>query len=110
LPTNWILVDGYLIGPGADLEGADLTGANLTSADLTGVTSGLISNPPASLPTNWILVDGYLIGPGADLTDAELNGADLRDADLTGVIWSNTTCPDGTNSDTDGDTCINDLG
>ena len=27
LPTNWQLIDGYLIGPGADLSGANLTGA-----------------------------------------------------------------------------------
>jgi uncharacterized protein YjbI with pentapeptide repeats len=40
-PPGWKLVDGYLVGPGANLRnaelyGADLTGANLTSADLTG--------------------------------------------------------------------------
>ena len=43
LPHNWKLINGYLVGPGADLTGANLTGANLTNAyftnaDLTGVT------------------------------------------------------------------------
>ena len=33
LPTNWQLIKGYLIGPGADLTGADLTGADLSGAD-----------------------------------------------------------------------------
>ena len=48
LPTNWQLIEGYLIGPGADLtdafltyenlDGAVLSGANLTGANL-GVTT-----------------------------------------------------------------------
>ena len=42
----------------------------------------------------------------ADLTDAKLTGARLTDADLTGTIWADTTCPDGSDSDTDGrDSC-----
>jgi len=36
-------------------------------------------------------------------------GADLTGADLSNVIWSNTICPDGTNSDDNGDTCVNNL-
>ena len=54
---------------------------------------------------------------GADLRYARLNGADLSRADLTGanlrharglpsVTWSDTTCPDGTNSDANGGTCV----
>ena len=45
----------------------------------------------------------------ADLTGADLTGANLTNANLTGatskgahfdhVIWSNTTCPDSSNSD-----------
>lgn len=53
---------------------------------------------------------------GSDLRYARLNGVDLTDADLTGANWrqstglasatfSNTTCPDGTNSDANGGTC-----
>ena len=55
---------------------------------------------------------------GTDLRYARLNGVDLSNADLTGANWrgatgvasatfSNTTCPDGTNSDTNtGGTCV----
>ena len=37
---------------------------------------------------------------GANLTDVNLTGADLTGAYLTGVTWSNTTCPDGTVTNT----------
>jgi uncharacterized protein YjbI with pentapeptide repeats len=41
LPPGWTLVDGYLVGPGANLRnanfyGSDLSGVDLTGADLTG--------------------------------------------------------------------------
>jgi uncharacterized protein YjbI with pentapeptide repeats len=113
----------------ADLTGADLTdgsltaaelgGANFSGVSLTGMVSGQISGTPLNLPSPWQLLDGYLIGPGANLVQAELSGvtfdnadlyaADLYQADLTGTAWSNTICPDGTNSDKDGGTCVSNL-
>jgi uncharacterized protein YjbI with pentapeptide repeats len=85
---------------GATLTGATLTGAVLTNADLTNVTSGGITGNTEKLPTNWILRGGYLIGFGADLTNANLTGLDLTGADLGRVTWSNTTCPNGTVTNT----------
>jgi phospholipase C len=74
-----------------DLEQVNLSGANLTGADLDGSH----------------LDDAFL--PNANLTGASLRRADLRRADLTGVTWSNTTCPDGTNSNNHGNTCVGHL-
>ncbi len=95
LPTNWSLINGYFVGPGAnlsglDLSGIDLSGIDLSGVDLSGVSSGNIVGIPLALPTSWSLINKYLIGPGANLTDADLRGADLRgadlmDADLTGA-------------------------
>jgi uncharacterized protein YjbI with pentapeptide repeats len=73
---------------GANLSGSNLNGANLTNADLR----------------------------AANLSGANLNGARLAGANLQGaksnaltnfnlVVWSNTTCPDGTNSNADGGAC-----
>ena len=62
----------------ADLSGADLTFANLGGADLS----------------------------GADLSDASLIGADLSQATVNNVVFANTICPDFTNSDSNGGTCI----
>ena len=71
---------------GCNLSGTDLSGANLAGGDLS----------------------------AANLNRANLSGADLSDADLSGanlnrVIWSNTTCPDGTNSNNNGNTCLGHL-
>jgi uncharacterized protein YjbI with pentapeptide repeats len=135
--TNSDLVGANLTG--ADVVDATLTNAGLSGATLTSVSSGGIVGTPSSLPLHWMLASGYLIGPeanlsdadlsgvnltnsdlsfanltganlsAANLTDAYLNSANLTDADLTGVTWQDTICPDGTNSDNDGSTCVNNL-
>jgi uncharacterized protein YjbI with pentapeptide repeats len=115
LPTDWKLVDGYLIGPFADLTGATLTGAelsntnlfgaNLNSAILTGanLTGAVLTNAdlPGATLTGATLTEVYsggITGPPASLpTDWQLiNGyligpfADLSGADLTGVDLADT--------------------
>jgi uncharacterized protein YjbI with pentapeptide repeats len=85
LPASYMLVNGYIVGPnanltgadlsGADLSGADLSGAdlsnadlsnadlsnaNLSGADLIGIVSGGITGTPMGLPASLILVDGYI--------------------------------------------------
>ena len=63
-------VNGYVIGPGADLFGANLRGADLREANLFGANlSG------ANLR-------------GANLREANLGGADLREANLSGADLS----------------------
>ena len=63
------------------MTGASLQNANLTGTDLT-----------------------Y-----ADFGHANLTGADLTGAVLGNVYWYNTICPDGTNSNDNGNTCENNL-
>ena len=90
LPADWMLVDGYLIGPLASLAGADLAGADLAGADLDdAVLSGSdLSGSDLS---------------GADLEYAALDHASLLNATVTGanfqiVYWLDTICPNGVNS------------
>ena len=63
------------------LQSADLSNADLSNANLS----------------------------GADLSNANLSNANLAGADLSGTIWYGTICPDGTNSDDNGNTCENNL-
>jgi uncharacterized protein YjbI with pentapeptide repeats len=91
LPTKWFQLGGFLFGPDDNLANDELAGLNLTGADLAGSQFGR-----ADLT-------------GVNFTDADLSGSSPYYATVTGVTWSNTICPDGTNSDSDGGTCASDL-
>lgn len=75
---NWLAMGGTL-----DPARCPATTTDLESADLTG----------ASLAS-------------ANLAGADLAGATLNRTDLAGVKWSNTTCPNGTNSNDEGGSCV----
>ena len=87
----------------ADLSGDNLSGANLAGANLNRANLANACLQGANLP-GANLNNANL--SNADLTDANLRGANLHGALLTGVTWSHTTCPDGTNSDDHGGTCL----
>jgi streptogramin lyase len=92
----------------ANLQGANLQSANLTGADLTGASLGG-SNLQGATLAGANLTRASVQGSNllrADLTDANLTAASLLGANLSGAVWSNTICPDGTNSDNDGGTCV----
>jgi uncharacterized protein YjbI with pentapeptide repeats len=98
-PPNWEIVDGYLVGPGANLGFANLSGANLYSADLSG--ADLMEADLAG--DNMYEVNLSL----AWLGSANLSGAyDFYMANTIGTGWNNTTCPNGTNSNDDNFTCV----
>ncbi len=71
--------------------GADFTGANMLGADMQ---TQNFSNANLSM---------------VNFQNANLTGAVLSGTTLTGAVWNNTTCPDGTNSDNNGSTCIGHL-
>ena len=89
----------------AVLTGANLTDAILTDADLTDAKLNNAGLSGANL--NGAVLEGAILFD-ADLTGADLTGAILFQADLLDVTWSNTICPDGTNSDdtANGGTCF----
>jgi len=80
--TGSDLAFSFFLGPELTLAGADFTGANLqnTFFDSVDVT-------------------------GANFTDADLEQLIMYDSQFARAIWSNTTCPDGENSDDVGGTC-----
>ena len=61
-----------------------------------------------------IVEDFVSLHDGANLTNANFTCARLDDATLAGAIvtgatWNDTTCPDGTNSNDHGNTCVGHL-
>jgi uncharacterized protein YjbI with pentapeptide repeats len=73
----------FLVGPGVNHSGANLSGLNMSAVNLSGAN---LAN--------------------ANLTGANLTGANLSFATVAGITWANTTCPDGTNSNSHGNTCV----
>lgn len=88
---------------GSNLAGVDFSGANLTDANLSGTNLTKANLQGADL-AGADLAGSNLAG--ARLQDANLTGADLSGANLRLAVWGNTTCPDGTNSNSNGGTCI----
>ena len=95
-PVDFNLVDGYLVGPVANLTAADLSAADLAGQDLldTNLSDANLTNANLS---------------SANFTGANLAGATATGTNFTSAVWSNTTCPDGTNSNNDSGTCVNNL-
>ena len=110
--------------PGINLSGAIVTEVKFTGDDLTGAifTGATVSDTGFE---NANLTDANLSDDnldGSNLTGADLSGTNFVDAnlenatftgttgdattDVTGVTWLDTTCPDGTNSNYDGGTCL----
>jgi uncharacterized protein YjbI with pentapeptide repeats len=80
----------------------DLTNAEFYSSDLERVEFN-----------GATLVNAKFAGAKFPLTafiDSDLTGASFAgDADLSTTLWVNTICPDGTNSDSHGSTCVGHL-
>ena len=126
LPANWQVLDGYLVGPGADLKQASLPGVNLAGADLDGTSFAIANLTSANLTdanlSNGSVTNANLTGArldnanlnntdaqGTNLTKASLSGASVTGALLANDTWLNTTCPDGSNSNAYDDGCFSPL-
>ena len=106
---------------------ADFVGVELRNADLRYLTVDYVfwrfsnlsgANFSHSTIYNTDFMDTDLQGVNfehANLFNVEFYHSDLSGADLsvlyshTGVTWTNTICPDGTNSVDNGDTCWNNI-
>ena len=106
LPPNFTLINGYLIGPGADLSGLDISsggmmrlnvkGASFEGVDLRSSTLhafvGLVKSCPVLLPKKWSCRNGLFLGPKINLSLAEMKGFDL-----TGLYLDEASMPNEEN-------------
>lgn len=94
----------------------DISGTNFSYAHL----SGTVNNADASETNFSNAVLGSMIFSESDLTNADFTNASISGVDFTGVTnmdtatftgatWTNTICPDGTNSVDHSDTCVGNL-
>ncbi|MEK7571990.1 MAG: pentapeptide repeat-containing protein [Patescibacteria group bacterium] len=102
----------------AQIFGEDFSSSSFVHAILALVNAGSNNISGAANFANTNLTDTNLFGAnmhgvnfsGANLTRAylrntDLTGANMAGADLTDATWDNTFCPDGTNSNDNGNTC-----
>lgn len=88
---------------GRDLAGAWIKGSNMNNISL--VDTNLTG---ANLSSGTYLSSDF---SGANLTNVDFSDTDLSyavnmaSATRDGITWSNTTCPDGTNSEMNSGTC-----
>lgn len=119
LPTDWVLINKFLLGPEAnlssfilndmDLRNVNLTGAdlsyarmtsvnltntNLTDATLTEVFGNSIVGTPNALPEDWTIQKGLLIGPTANLSGLSITGVDFRGLNLSGALLNSSNLID----------------
>lgn len=111
LPSPWILLSGFLLGPGAnlrgellgfdfgtadltdaDLSGAYLSGINLSKATVTGIKASGVIFSYGVLPPGWSLVrqyyystTGLLVGPTANLEGVDISVLNMSAVTLTSV-------------------------
>lgn len=111
-------LSGVTIGAKAALAGVNFHNTNFSGAtmgvanDITTLTfSGDVTGANfSSTVMGKVSFAGGLSMTGvsfanAQLTKVNFTGTNLTPATLTGVTWVNSTCPDGTNSDINGNTC-----
>ena len=119
-------VDGADWVGGVDWSGCDKRGIRLLGSTVTGADwwdNNLINADLRFTDFTMAIIIGVWMGganlEGANFTDANLVFSGLQNANVIGpegvlygkvpTIFDNTICPDGTNSDANGGTCIGHL-
>lgn len=120
---NRDLTDAYMIQ--TRINGGDFSGTKFIRADLT--NSGI--NNDQSMPnfshtdfTDALLPFSSVTGVSfansnftntsfinTQIRNSDFTGSTMTGANFSGATWVNTTCPDGTNSDNNGNTCVGHL-
>ncbi len=89
---------------GAGVSATDFTDANFQNANFTGTIFKPYPGAPNFGPP-WNQFKGGDFS-GAQFVDANLNGVMFTGSSFVSAIWDNTVCPDGSNSDSHGNTCV----
>lgn len=115
----------FMASPHVNLAGTDFSGADLYAWIAAGVSASSARFEGTDLTQAEFLLGSdfshadfsYAVLVKTTFQSANFSGALFRNANLlgahdqggntfTGATWANTICPDGTNSDVDGHTCL----
>jgi len=100
----------------SDLTTTNLTGTNFTNATFKGTTfsqANLTNTNFTNTNSTSVGFDQTTINAtnfsGANFNNVDFRFTDASSANFTGATWVNVLCPDGTNSDDNGLTCLGHL-
>jgi hypothetical protein len=91
---------------GINISGNDFTGDSFKNIAIT--NTNVASNNLTNVDFSGSRIETSINNndlTSADFSNADLTGSNFENNTLTGITWSNTTCSDGTNSDSNGNTC-----
>ena len=105
-------INGMQFYSGSNLSNANFGGMSfdnvaIYASDLRGANFSNVTTHNLQIGDNTTMTGANL--SNAHFIDSYFVGTDLTGANLAGVIWTNTSCPDQTNSDNNGNTCIGHL-
>jgi len=107
--------------PSQGIDNGNFSGANFSGSGFFGVIGSLLPVTCGGACFGWsddnfsnANFSDAVMGPGGNFSGDNFDGADLSGAFLLNDFlandsFANTICPDGTNSNDDGGTCVNNL-
>jgi len=118
LPSNWSILNGYLVGPLAQLGGAAFQNFSFVGQDLAGTSFSFANLYGTRFPSLNLAGDDFSRAQltNASFTSDDLSGVDFSGSTLTGATFTgdvttgiiyttNTTCPNGIQYGTPGANC-----
>ena len=86
--------EGFILGPGVNLDGANLDGMDLSTCNLDKICLTNLTGEPSKLPDGYQYLTnkdglGFIFGPGVNLDGFNLEGVDFSKFDLNHVSCSN---------------------
>jgi hypothetical protein len=103
-------LSSIVVGVDLQTDHANFSGDNFSNSDWYQAASGGSSNFTGANFTNAFMrnvIEGQSNFTNANFTNAYLGGSAFPGSVFTGAVWSNTVCPDGTNSDANpAHTCV----
>jgi uncharacterized protein YjbI with pentapeptide repeats len=107
--SNFSSANLTLVGIGGSGSIENMINCDFTDANMTDMATNTMNFTGSNMTGVTAIRSGFY---NDDLTNVNFTNANLTNAgsmstaNVTGVIWSNTTCPDGTNSNNNGNTCV----
>ena len=87
LPENYSFYNGYILGPGVNLDGVDLTQFDFSSPTYTNLKLTNIIGTPI-LPSGYVMRGGFVVGKYMNFSNEDLSKLDFSGLDVSNSIFT----------------------